>query len=170
MQCYPFEWIQYGFTVFFSILNFAFRNGLLVANCTTKNRLSCTILRFIRIRQHSNTHSERPASFSLGQLSKGIGFYFRMWVTQARIRQTSLSPAVDPLNSFFSPNLQGSLQDNSPTAAEGLLHRCSARAGRLPNGRCQYDSFVSLVRPSRSELCHLDPALWALRKVTLSTV
>lgn len=60
---------------------------------------------------------------------------------------------------------QGSLPDNSPTVAQGLLHRCSTRAGRLLNGGCQYDSFVGLVRPSRSKLCHLDSALWALCKV-----
>ena len=60
---------------------------------------------------------------------------------------------------------QDSLQDNSPTVAQGLLHRCSTRAGRLLNGGCQYDSFVGLVRPSRSKLCHLDSALWALCKV-----
>lgn len=68
---------------------------------------------------------------------------------------------------------QGSIQDNSPTAAEGLLHRCSTRAGRLLNGRCQYDSLAGLVPPPSSQLCHLDSALWALRikkKFTFKTI
>lgn len=33
-------------------------------------------------------------------------------------------------------NRQGPFQDRSPTAAQGLFHWRTARAGRLPDGRC----------------------------------
>ena len=65
---------------FFLFWKLACRNGLLDANCLTRNQLSYTILLFIRIRLRSNTHSGSPALFSLGQLSKGKGFYFGLWL------------------------------------------------------------------------------------------